>query len=69
MFADAIVQRSLELPSGRDGSAGACAANAVPMPATTVVAQLVDALVTAGGGDLDDAAMATMVFDKAGLKR
>jgi 2-hydroxy-3-oxopropionate reductase len=41
----------------------AAAANAVAMPATAIVAQLVNALVAKGGGDLDYAAIATVLFD------
>jgi 2-hydroxy-3-oxopropionate reductase len=44
------------------------AANAVAMPATAVVAQLLNALVAAGGGDLDYAALGTVFFKLAGEK-
>ena len=37
------------------------------MPGTALVAQLVNALVASGGGDLDYAAMATVLFDLAGV--
>lgn len=47
----------------------ASTANGVPMPATAVVTQLIDTLVASGGGDLDYAAMATVVFDKAGIRK
>jgi 2-hydroxy-3-oxopropionate reductase len=47
----------------------ASSANGVPMPATAVVTQLIDTLVASGGGDLDYAAMATVVFDKAGIRK
>ena len=40
-------------------------ANAVAMPATAIVTQLVNALVAAGGGDLDYAAMGTVLFRMA----
>src|SRR6185369_4976657 len=40
-------------------------ANAVATPATSVVSHLVDALVAAGGGHLDYAAVATMWLEKA----
>jgi 2-hydroxy-3-oxopropionate reductase len=46
----------------------ASSANGVPMPATSIVTQLIDTLVASGGGDLDYAAMATVVFDKAGIR-
>jgi 2-hydroxy-3-oxopropionate reductase len=45
----------------------AAAANGVAMPATAVLTQLVNALVAGGGGDLDYAAVATVLFDLAGL--
>jgi 2-hydroxy-3-oxopropionate reductase len=43
------------------------AANAVSIPATAVVAQLVNALVAAGGAELDCAAVGTVLFGLAGL--
>jgi len=42
-------------------------ANAVPVPVTAVVAQLVNGLVAAGKGDADYSALATVLFDLAGL--
>ena len=45
----------------------AASANGVAMPGTALVAQLVNALVASGGGDLDYAAMATVLFDLAGV--
>ena len=47
----------------------AALANGVAMPATAIVTQLVNALVAAGGGDLDYAAMGTVLFGLAGEKR
>jgi len=47
----------------------ASTANGVPMPATAVVTQLIDTLVASGCGDLDYAAMATVVFDRAGIRK
>ena len=44
----------------------AAAANAVAIPATAIVTQLVNALVAKGGGDLDYSAIGTVVFDMAG---
>ena len=44
----------------------AAAANGVAMPATAIVAQLVNALVASGGADLDYAAMGTVLFKLAG---
>jgi 2-hydroxy-3-oxopropionate reductase len=43
----------------------AAAANGVAMPGTAIVAQLVNALVAKGGGDLDYAAIGTVLFDMA----
>jgi 2-hydroxy-3-oxopropionate reductase len=42
-------------------------AHDVPMPVTSVVAQLVNAVVAAGRGDEDYSALATVLFDLAGL--
>lgn len=46
----------------------AASANAVAIPATAVVTQLVNALVAKGGGDLDYAAMATVLFEMADVR-
>jgi 2-hydroxy-3-oxopropionate reductase len=43
----------------------AAAANAVAMPATALVTQLVNALVASGGGDLDYSAIGTVLFAMA----
>ena len=43
----------------------AAMANAVSMPATAIVTQLVNALVAAGGADLDYAALGTVLFGLA----
>jgi len=43
------------------------AASGVAIPATAVVSQLLNALVAAGGADLDYSALATVLFDLAGL--
>src|SRR5436309_5618585 len=45
----------------------ASAANGVAMPGTAVVTQLVNALVASGGGDLDYAALGTVLFGLAGI--
>jgi 2-hydroxy-3-oxopropionate reductase len=45
------------------------AANAVAIPATAVVTQLVNALVASGGADLDYSALGTVLFDLAGLEK
>jgi 2-hydroxy-3-oxopropionate reductase len=47
----------------------AAAANAVAMPTTAIVAQLVNALVASGGADLDYAAIGTVLFKMAGADR
>jgi 2-hydroxy-3-oxopropionate reductase len=44
----------------------AAAANSVAMPATAIVTQLVNALVAAGGGDLDYAAIGTVIARLSG---
>jgi 2-hydroxy-3-oxopropionate reductase len=43
----------------------AAAANGVAMPGTAIVTQIVNALVAKGGGDLDYAAIGTVLFDLA----
>jgi 2-hydroxy-3-oxopropionate reductase len=43
------------------------AAHAVAVPTTALVSQLVNALMAAGGGDLDNAAIAKVLFEMAGL--
>ena len=43
--------------------------HAVAIPATAIVTQLVNALVAAGGADLDYSAMGTVLFDLAGIKK
>jgi 2-hydroxy-3-oxopropionate reductase len=43
------------------------AANGVEIPGTAIVAQHVDALVSAGEGDLDYASIGTVLFKKAGV--
>jgi 2-hydroxy-3-oxopropionate reductase len=45
------------------------AANAVAVPATAIVTQLVNALVAAGGADLDYSAIGTVLFKLAGSYR
>src|SRR6266536_4983752 len=45
----------------------AASANGVAVPGTASITQLVNALVASGGGDLDYAAIATVVFKLAGL--
>jgi 2-hydroxy-3-oxopropionate reductase len=43
----------------------AAAANGVAMPATAIVTQIVNSLVASGGGDLDYAAIGTVLFKMA----
>src|SRR5262249_61615467 len=43
----------------------AAAANAVSMPATAIVAQLLNALIASGGENLDYAALGTVLFKMA----
>ena len=45
----------------------AAASNGVAMPATAIVAQLINALVASGGADLDYAALGTVLFKMAGV--
>jgi 2-hydroxy-3-oxopropionate reductase len=45
----------------------AASANGVAMPGTASITQLVNALVASGGGDLDYAAIATVLFELAGV--
>ena len=47
----------------------AAAANGVSMPANAVVAQLLNALIASGGGDLDYAALGTVLFKMAGSSK
>ena len=44
-------------------------ANGVPVPVTAVVAQLVNSLIAGGKGDLDYSALATVLFDLAGIEQ
>ena len=55
-FRTKLYQKDLRLASE------AAAANGVAMPATAIVAQLVNALVAKGGADLDYAAIGTVLF-------
>ena len=45
------------------------AANAVPIPATALVTQLMNALAASGGADLDYSALGTVLFEMAGVKK
>jgi 2-hydroxy-3-oxopropionate reductase len=60
-FRAALYQKDLRIANE------AAAANGVAMPATALVAQLVNALVASGGADLDYAAMGTVLFGMSGL--
>jgi 2-hydroxy-3-oxopropionate reductase len=44
------------------------AANSVAMPATAIVSQMINALIAAGGADLDYAAMGTVLFGLSGSR-
>jgi 2-hydroxy-3-oxopropionate reductase len=44
------------------------AANSVAMPATAIVSQMINALIAAGGADLDYAAMGTVLFSLSGSR-
>ena len=46
----------------------AASANGVAMPATAIVSQMINALVAAGGADLDYAAMGTVLFALSGSR-
>jgi 2-hydroxy-3-oxopropionate reductase len=61
-FRAKLYQKDLRLASEAAGAGG------VAIPATAVVAQLLNALVASGGADLDYSAIATVVFGLAGLE-
>ena len=61
-FRTRLYQKDLRLASE------AAAASGVAMPGTALVAQLVNALVASGGGDLDYAALGTVLFELAGAE-
>jgi 2-hydroxy-3-oxopropionate reductase len=60
-FRAKLFQKDLKIASE------AALANGVAVPATSVVAELVSALVASGGADLDYAAIATVLFERAGV--
>ena len=60
-FRARLYQKDLRLANEVAGASG------VAIPATAVVTQLVNALMAAGGADLDYSALATVLFDLAGL--
>ncbi len=62
-FRARLYQKDLRL------AAEAARANGVAMPATAVVAQLLNALVASDGADLDYSAIATVFFELAGIDR
>lgn len=62
-FRARLYQKDLRLASE------AAMANGVAMPGTAIVTQLINALVASGGGDLDYAAMGTVLFDLARTKK
>jgi 2-hydroxy-3-oxopropionate reductase len=59
-FRTRLYQKDLRL------AAEAAASHSVAMPGTALVAQLVNALVAAGGSDLDYSAIGTVIFKLAG---
>jgi 2-hydroxy-3-oxopropionate reductase len=61
-FRTRLYQKDLRL------AAEAAAAHGVAMPTAAVVTQLVNALMARGSGDLDNSAIATVLFEMAGLK-
>jgi len=61
-FRARLYQKDLRLASE------AASANGVALPGTAVVAQLLNALIASGGGDLDYAALGTVLFKLAGEK-
>ena len=61
-FRARLYQKDLRLAQEAAGASG------VAIPATAVVAQLLNALVASGGADLDYSALGTVLFDLAGLK-
>lgn len=60
-FRARLYQKDLRLAQEAAGAHG------VAMPATALVAQLLNALISSGGSDLDYSAFATVLFDLAGL--
>jgi 2-hydroxy-3-oxopropionate reductase len=60
-FRARLYQKDLRLAGEAAGASG------VAMPATAVVAQLLNALIAGGGADLDYSALGTVLFDLAGL--
>jgi 2-hydroxy-3-oxopropionate reductase len=61
-FRARLYQKDLRLASE------AASSNNVAMPATAIVAQLINALVASGGGELDYAALGTVLFRMGGLE-
>jgi len=62
-FRAKLYQKDLRLAGEAAGAAG------VAIPATAVVAQLLNALIASGGADLDYSAIGTVVFGLAGLDK
>lgn len=62
-FRARLYQKDLRLAAETAG------ANGVAIPATAVVGQLLNALVSSGGGDLDYSALGTVLFRLAGLDK
>jgi len=62
-FRARLYQKDLRLANEAAGASG------VAIPTTAVVTQMLNALIAAGGADLDYSALATVLFDLAGLDR
>jgi 2-hydroxy-3-oxopropionate reductase len=62
-FRARLYQKDLRLANETAGATG------VAIPATAIVTQLMNALVTSGGGDLDYSALGTVLFGLAGLDK
>jgi 2-hydroxy-3-oxopropionate reductase len=62
-FRARLYQKDLRLATETAGASG------VAIPSTAVVAQLLNALIAAGGADLDYSALGTVLFELAGLSK
>ena len=60
-FRSRLYQKDLRLAAEAAGASG------VAMPATAVVGQMLNALIASGGAELDYSALATVLFELAGL--
>ena len=62
-FRARLYQKDLRVAGETAGAAN------VSAPTTALVAQLVNALVASGGGDLDYSAMSTLIFGLSGIRK